>query len=252
MLVTSKITGNKYQWIKVPRTGTISYSAIFDQTPVSHGIKMHRHHVYNEFYRCNECTMEFSKLKAFTLVRNPVSRFKSSMNFMVSKYKNRNNIKPNVIVHYTCEICKKVKSIDVQESGVLMSYDFINFYKNEDVFYDFMYGYFDKNCELKSGYTFSEVFGTQNPAMISSFFLTQVHWAYNPFVKFFKYEFIKEYNNWIEMELGYDTSTLKRVNASSKKIYDEINIDFESKKFKELVKYLFEDDFRYFNYEFPV
>ncbi len=249
MVIKSKITNKKYQWIRIPRTATMSYSNLFSEKYKSGHIIGHTHHIYNEFSHCDTCKdmVEFN-LDAFTVVRNPISRFISSLYFVVGRKHNETIFNR---MDKLCEICEKVVPMDITD--IPSPYNFFEFYKDEKVFYEFFYDNFNKNCHPKPGLNLYNIFQINNISLISSFFKTQVHWTYHPKVKIFRYEEINKFNNWIEENLGYDTSQLTHINASRKKeLSDVINIDFTTDKFKKLVKHLFYDDFRYFNYEFPI
>jgi len=255
MIIQSKITGKKYQWIRVPRTATISYSELFFPLAKTNVSIFHSHTKYNQFSICEKCVNEEKmNLDAFTMVRNPVDRFISSIYFMAYRREMSsqfNNITQEI--NRYCEFCGSLHPIIVEYHQKDSPINFFEFYKNEEIFYQFFYDNFNKNCELKYGIDLYSIFDTSDISLISSFFKTQVHWAYHPKVKIFRYEEIDKFNNWIEETLGYDTSQLIHVNASYKKeLSSVINIDFTTDKFKKLVKHLFYDDFRYFNYEFPI
>jgi len=255
MIINSKVSTKRYQWIRVPRTATMAYSELFFPSTSSDIPNLHTHLRYNEFSTCSDC-VNYKKmnLDAFTVVRNPIDRFKSSIYFVASRrqlHSQFNNISKQV--NRRCEICSKIDTTIIELTKKESSNNFFEFYKNEEIFYQFFYDNFDKNCKLKVGLDLNAIFDTSNTSLIGSFFQTQVHWVYHPKVKIFKYEEIDKFNNWIDATLGYDTSKLTHINASRKKeLNGIINIDFTTDKFKKLVKHLFYDDFRYFNYEFPI
>jgi hypothetical protein len=251
MVITSKINNEIYQWIRIPRTATIAYSNLFsnDSSSELDYPKGHTHYKYNQFSRCKHCIeIPDLNLPAFTMVRFPVDRFISSIHFLVGRQ--LDNFVPKKM--YTlCDMCQEY--ILSEPKNRTASLDFFKFYKDEKIFYEFFYDNFNKNCEPKHGLDFYKIFEVIDNSLVSSFFYTQVYWAYHPKVKIFKYEEISKFNNWIEENLGYDTSQLTHINASRKKeLSDAVNIDFTTDKFKKLVKHLFYDDFRYFNYEFPI
>jgi hypothetical protein len=251
MIVESKITGKKYQWIRVPRTGSTSYTKLFSWKTYAEYPILHSHLPYDRFRTCDACMGTGLYLNAFGVVRNPYDRFISSLYFLIERHNQSNifDIEEDAFCN-VCEICKKVDIVKNQEKYKM---EFFNFYKDEKTFYEFFYDNFNKNCELKPNLTLYDIFNTKNVSLVSSFFRTQVFWAYHPKVKVFKYENINEFNLWIKNELGYDTDKLERINYSKKDLLkNKIKIDFKSSKFKELVKYLFYDDFRYFNYDFPI
>jgi hypothetical protein len=253
MIINSRLTKQNYQWIRIPRTATIAYSNLFLPKKDNKTLFIHSHLTYNKFFTCNNCK-NYGKmnLNAFTLVRNPIDRFISSIYFMAARRENLNKNRHSFKnFNKYCEICGKIEAFSTnneQSKNI-----FLKFYQNESFFYNFLYDIFDKNCQLKRGIDVYTAFETNDISLLMSFFQTQVYWAYHPKVKIFKYEEIHKFNEWIESELGYDTSKLTHINTSKKEeLKDVVNIDFTTDKFKKLVKHLFYDDFRYFNYEFPV
>lgn len=249
MIVTSKVDGKKYQWIKIPRTGTVAYRFLFFPE-LQNKVVLHHHTKYGVHSVCNTCD-EKQNLPAFTLIRNPLTRFISSLKYIVLRQQYSELHTDNTYnVFNRCDICGYTIQIhnDTNKQFNKNITTFLKFWENEDIFYEFLYSNFEKNCNLKSGMTYKDIFNTPDSTFIRSFFEPQMSVCYHPAVKIFKYENINEYNLWIENELGYDTSKLQKINISEK-VNDEIPIDFTSNKFKELVKYLFHDDFKYFGYD---
>jgi len=236
MIVTSKINDIEYFYIKIPRTATVSYERLF--FPDIEPLALHMHHLY----------YEYKHMPGFTVIRNPVTRFISGLH-QIRKLQ----LNPQLISDVTHTYDVKQNKISFEDYKVRGT-NFTDIFQSEDFFYDFFYTSFYKNCEPKCvvDYNFLTnlrlVFDTDG-RVIPAFFITQVRWAYFPQVQIFRYENLTEFNAWIEQELGYDTSTLKRLNASDG---NGVGIDVTSNKFKELTKYLFYDDFKYFNYEFPI
>jgi hypothetical protein len=250
MFIKSKVTGNNYFWVKIPRTGTVAYQELFTGIDATSEYFQHSHFRYGEVH-CHDVDAFLFQSPGFTLVRNPLSRFISSLKFIknvTNKFKPE-NLQSIIEVKSECPFCKKETLVVVEKKEFSVPYDIFDFLKNEDTFYDFMYTNFDKNCYLKNDHGFEDIFKIEDASFVRAFFKTQVHWAYHPNVKIFKYENINEFNNWIDIELGYNTSVLNNKNSSSL-----INLPFDtnSNKFKELTKHLFYDDYRYFNYEFPI
>lgn len=249
MIVTSKINNKKYQWIKIPRTGTVSYRFLFFPE-LQDKVFLHLHTKYGEHFTCDSCTV-VEKFPGFCLVRNPISRFISSLKYIILMQEHvQSSTEDTHDTFKLCDVCGVVEKIPSQNTKKYNKQvvSFPKFWENETDFYDFLYGNFDKNCNLKLGITFENIFDVPNSSFIGSFFKTQISACYHPSVKIFKYENINEYNSWIETELGYDTSHLSKFNTS-RISNDSINIDFTSSKFKELVKYLFHDDFKYLGYD---
>jgi hypothetical protein len=240
MVIKSKVNSEEYFYVKIPKTGTQSYTKLFfmEMYPeyyeeYNNGNILHSHDRFNSDYR------------GITVVRNPYNRFISILKFLNSKINNN--------ISY---VDKKIMD---PVSGTLMPdnlddnfsrYDYTDIFKSEDFFYDFFYSSFGRNCEVENKTNVQLIFNTSGGNFINSFFTTQVEWAYHPKIQIFKYEKIEEFNRWIENIMGYDISKLEFLNKSGN--HNNINIDFNSKKFKELTTYLFYDDFRYFDYQFPI
>lgn len=253
MIVTSKLTNEVYFWIKNPRTGTVSYSHLFN--PILKIIPyIHTHEEYKTEMSCtcNGIVTKFSNLNGVAIIRNPLTRFISALQHL--KYVNRSNsmlVELPTTYNKICSVCGSTTQVTSAKTNTESELIF-PFYDNETVFYEFMYDNFDKNCQPKSGDIFERIFQTTNSILLSvgrTLLLTQVYWAYHPKIQTFRYENLSEFNLWVEQSLGYNTSKLKRVNSQTD---TQLPIDFTTNKFKSLVKHLFYDDFRYFNYEFPI
>lgn len=248
MIVKSKNTYTKLFWAKIPRTATNTYSEFFiNEMQYTVNDITHEHHRYEPmiFCNCNDVYTEYTNLPAISVVRNPISRFVSSLRYLYSFNQNM-ELNSKKIPNRVCSICHTISVIDSTED--FSQRKFIDFYRDETTFYEFLYDTFDKNCILKPGLTMGDAFSTANPSFISSFFYTQVYWAYHPKVKIFKYEKLTEFNEWIRANLQYDTRNLTHTNSSQHVTFP---IDLTTNKFKQLVKHLFYDDFRYFNYDMP-
>ncbi len=71
MIISSKITDEKWIWVKIPKTGTRAYSQLFYPDKES---QLHFHHTFHELYIQNQ-----KKYSGFTVVRHPVTRFISAL-----------------------------------------------------------------------------------------------------------------------------------------------------------------------------
>lgn len=244
MIVTSSVTGEKYFWVKVPRTGTHAYQRLF--FPELHQDKtwiFHSHATFADFTR-SMCVKKPHIERGVSVVRHPLQRFISGLKYLQMKYR---TYTPQTFL-YVCEFCGDTSEITKQQYQQHTGTPdvVLNFLQNEDMFYDFIYSYFDRNCVLKSGYTWEEVFQTENTGMVHAIFKSQMFFAYHPKVKIFQYENIHEFNAWIETALGISTIPLmKEVNTST---HQHLAIDVTTKKFQDLVRYLFRDDFKVFGY----
>lgn len=244
MIVKSLLDNKTYFWVKVPRTATHSYEKIFfptiDQTKI-----IHLHTPYSSLKESlckNKPEVEYG----FGVVRNPYLRFVSALKYIKSKHKNLNEMDDIDTLISICQFCGETTIVDKQKYLSSTDRNFVNFLENEEIFYDFAYSYLDKNCMLKSGYTWDTILQTESPGLVSTMFKTQTFFIYHPKVKIFKYENLEEFNTWIEHTLGYSTNTLGTLNSSKD---TQLNIDVTTKKFKDLVRYLFHDDFKLFDYD---
>lgn len=247
MIVTSLLSDKKYFWVKVPRTGTHAYQRVL--FPELHQDNIHVFHSHAPFLDFTHamCMKKPVVEHGVSVVRHPKDRFISILKYLTMKYHilPPNNSSPTLL--YVCEFCGEKTHMSQEHfvSALGTARHVVEFLKSEDVFYDFMYSYFDKNCILKPGYTLESVFQTDNPGLVNSLLKSQIFFAYHPKVKIFKYENIQEFNHWIETTLGLSTQSLIKENTSSHK---HLTIDVTTKKFHDLVRYLFHDDFQVFGY----
>lgn len=245
MIVTSLIDEKKYFWVKVPRTATHSYEKLF--FPELHSDDKYVFHLHAPFsdFKLAACKNKPNIEGGFSLIRHPIDKFISGLKYLKMK---REDVPPTTINVSVCEFCGEIiemKNDERFKTSYEENLKFVDFLKDENTFYDFMYSYFDKNCNPKYSYTLEDIFQTENVSFVKSMFVTQTKFAYHPKVKIFQYENLKEFNSWIESTLGYSTSNLGKIN-SSKNV--TLNIDVTTQKFKDLVKYLFNDDFKIFGY----
>jgi len=248
-MILSTKDDTKFFWIKIPRTATITYSDFFTselQGNIQNIVHEHYRYTTRVFCHCNNTYTEYTNLPAFSVVRNPISRFISSLRYLYAFNENI-NLKNRKNPKQMCPVCHSLSAIDFIET--FSDRKFIDFYRDETTFYDFLYDTFDRNCVLKSELTMYDAFSTIDPRFISSFFRTQVYWAYHPKVKIFKYEQLHEFNEWTVSTFQYDIRNLSHKNSSQS---IKFPVDLTTNKFKQLVKHLFYDDFRYFNYDFPI
>lgn len=243
MIVNSLINNKNYFWVKVPRTATRSYEKLF--FPEFNDTNTAVLHLHSPYYLSKQaqCKNKPEVVGGFGLVRNPYERFISSLRYLKLQRKKTTDIDNEYKVLYICEFCGQRSMVDRK---MVFNTNFIDFLQNETIFYDFIYSNFDKNCMLKSGLEREETFQADIISMVHSMFKTQTFFIYHPQVKIFKYENLQEFNTWIENTLGYPTRNLSKINSSK---HVELNIDTTTKKFRDVVKYLFHDDFKLFGYD---
>lgn len=249
MIVSSLLDGKKYFWVKVPRTATHSYQKLFFSELLNEQSTNMIVHTHASFSRMKsaQCANKPNIELAFGLVRHPKSRFISGLRHLQSKL---NSQLKEMDVHNIlsiCEFCGEIEIVEKDNSiaDFKKSRSFFNFLENEEVFYNFIYTHFGKNSKLNLGCIVGEIFQTENPSFVTSMFVTQTEYAYHPQVKTFRYENLSEFNYWIEKTLGYSTNNLEQINSSNN---TSVNIDFTTKKFDDVVRYLFQDDYEMFGY----
>ena len=272
MIIQSNLNNSKYFWVKVPRTATTSYfrwgflkkilennapnlvNTIDDRTVFWENL--HLSYIDRKNV-CNNNDIDFENINGFSVVRNPYTRFISILeNLFDHSVIGQHNIEmlkqqSRELYHYSiCGGCYNINLMDVivpsnsTQSIIYGRGSFFNFIK-EDIFYDFIYSNFNKNCEKKYNCSNDDIFSIKDTSYLDSMFKTQMHWAYHPKVKIFKYENLSEFNNWLNTTLGYDFKNIPKINSNS---HVKLPIDTTTKKFKQLVQYLFYDDFKAFGY----
>jgi len=222
MVLTSLLDNKQYFWIKVPRTATQAFSKFFTlYVPKEPGIPddIHSHFSYLELKE-----MYQQQLPAVSVVRHPVSRFKSIIYYLADRHPN------------------------TQSSAKLL-------WQSTESCVNFLNTVFDRNCELK-GASISSIFLDTDVTEVTpirnfinataSFFKTQAEYAYHPKVKIFHYEKLNEFIEWIDTSLGYDTSKIHRFNASVEST--QINVDFNHPEFVKTIENLYYIDYKVFGY----
>jgi hypothetical protein len=230
--------GNKYIWIKVPKTATLSYERFFElynENPAVTnvlGVPIHTHTSFLEYKKVYGSDIPF-----VAVVRHPVERFVSSLKYL-KKLKDACKSTP-------CPFGQRHHKCDV--------HGFKEFYTSTEICVEFLQQHFTYNCGLKNlpsveegrRYHLDKIFDVVDLNFISSFFITQTEFCYNPKTKIFRFENLSEFDTWIETELGYDVSRLEHLN-DTKGV--ELNIDIEQPEFVKTVEMMFYDDFKAFNY----
>lgn len=243
MIINSLIDNKNYFWVKVPRTATHSYEKIFFPKFINTTTKVvHLHTPYHRLKQA-QCKNKSEVIGGFGVVRNPYERFISGLRYLKWKHNKIIDTEGDYQRLYICEFCGDQNIINKES---FFDTKFIDFLQNEKIFYDFIYSSLDKNCMLKSGLIWEETFQAEPTSIVYSMFKTQTFFVYHPQVKIFRYENLQEFNTWIENSLGYSTKNLNKINSSK---HTDLNIDITTKKFKDLVKYLFHDDFKVFGYD---
>ncbi len=208
MLIQSKVSDEKYIWIRIPRTASKTYGKVF----FPDGNYEHRHNnYYHETYTHGE-------IDAFSVVRHPYTRFVSSVKYMVKQQNLR---------------------------GKVDRFNFTLPCENTEVLCQFFDDNLEKLQDCFSNTAYQEVFNTDDVGFVKLFFIPQHRYAGFPPVKIFKYESLNEFNLWIETTLGYDTSKIEVFNSSVEELQ---HINFEDPSLIQIVQRLFEADYKFFGY----
>lgn len=218
MIITSLLSSEKYFWIKIPRTATVSYLNFFlkyYKGEVKCNVhdpalgQLHTHYTYLEL-----CNLYDTRLPGVTVVRHPLKRFVSGL--------------------HQLKLLSEEKIIDV------------SFLQDMDSCVNFLTSFFGKNCQNIVEY--GDLFNTPESFFPKSFFQTQISYMYHPKVTWFKYENIQEFNSWIHNTLGYDTLQLTHENSSNKNVLN--HLDFSDERFIKIAENMFYDDYKVLNYPF--
>lgn len=218
MILTSLLTGEKYFWIKVPRTATVAYQQLFlkyyagDVHCEVHDPALgtlHTHYPYAKL-----CEMYREQLPGITVVRHPLKKFISGLH--------------------------QLKQLSYEHNFE------VPFLNDTSSCVEFLTTYFGKNCYSTAD--ISDVVPGVDPMISISFFYMQLPFMYHPKVTWFRYEELENFNTWITEHLGYDVSLLTRTNESNKHLLS--HLDFSSPEFVKTVENMFYDDYKILGYPF--
>lgn len=222
MIIRSQKNQEKYYWVKIPRTGTVSFQMLFElygdcelEKDAKEG--EHRHYYYKKL-----CEMYNETLPGVTVVRHPLTRFISILYYMVCSHTYDPRHNENYNIHHLWE--------------------------STDSCVSFLNTWFDRNLELKAP-SLSTFFTTNNikhSKSYNAFFTTQAQYAYHPKVKIFHFEKMYEFEHWIEDTLGFDVTKLEKTNTSCKN--HKVGVDFTSPYFIKTIENLFYIDYKLFDY----
>lgn len=204
------------QWcyIKVPRTGTKAYTSLFDETFRTE-LKNNKFYPQGHAPYSALCTTLDSSVQYFSVVRNPVDRFVSSLRYMFER-----------------------RATDPRIS-FLIPHDTIH------NMVSFFYENFDRNCVPK-GRTIPQILSSTNEWFVPTFFTMQKFFVSDSSIRVFKYENITEFNEWLTNNFTYDITKLETLDLIETDVLS--NLDFTDPEFVQLAEHLFYEDFLSFNY----
>lgn len=213
-MILVDINGDEWCYIKIPRTASKAYMCLFDK-------EFDKNIKENEFYpqghapHSNLCKIMKDGTRYFTIVRNPVDRFISSLKYMFMR----------------------------RDSDYRIHFTLPN--ETTEQLIEFLYSNFDKNCIPKNK-TLEQIFNINLSWFEGSFFRTQAFWADNNVIKVFKYENLIEFNTWLDNRFNIKTTELREVGTT--KNYNLSHINFQDINFIKLTEHLFYEDFVKYNY----
>jgi hypothetical protein len=213
MVIKSLISDERYIWLRVPRTATYSYGKLFfPETKYEHN--------HNSYY--HETNKIGELLPAFSVVRNPYTRFVSSLKYMVKKQKQNEKVgRWNFYI--------PIENIELLSEWIT---DNMSLLKSRD------------NETRKD---LAKLFKTDDITFVKLFFVEQADFVNFPGVQIFNFEKLDKYNMWIENTLGYETTNISHINSST----DELqHLDFENVNFIKTIEKFFYNDYTVFNYPF--
>jgi hypothetical protein len=213
MVIKSLVRDERYIWLRVPRTATYSYGKLFfPETKYEHS--------HNSYYHETDKIGEL--LPAFSVVRNPYTRFVSSLKHMVKRQK---------------------------QNGKIGRWNFYIPMENIEILSEWIFDNMDllKSTDNEARDYIKNLFKTDDITFVKLFFAEQVHFVNFPGVSIFKFEALTEYNKWIQDTLGYETKFIQHLNSSS----DELqHLDFQNVNFIKIVEQFFYEDYTVFKYPF--
>jgi hypothetical protein len=228
MRITSKIDGTDWLWVNIPKTASsVLYNAFEPTKPIA----SQTHHSYGELRNIH------GSLPTFTVVRNPVDRFRSGLNHLFS-----------VCVCGGCIVNKYSPPHTINLIYFLK--DLITFGFEDKSFYERVY-HNNQNLlykkildSIQKNFRQSIVIGNEEcvrwPFAVSqSFLLGDIP----NHTKIFKYENIKECFSFVEEELGYKVS-----NSRLRDYPNNLSIDFSDSTVVSLIKQLYMMDYTLLNY----
>lgn len=211
MLIQSLINSeDKFIWLRVPRTATRAYGQLF----FPDGNYRHVHNSYLHEVIHNE----LGELPAFSVVRNPYTRFKSAIKYMHNK-----KIENNATGRFSY-------NLPIESTDSLATF----FTSVVDDLVDT-----DNNSAWQSAFSITDL------SFVRVFFRPQVDFVGFENVNNFKYENLSEFNSWIQTNLGFDTTKVPTSNSSGDVL---THIDFSDERIKLVVQKLFVEDFEMFDY----
>lgn len=232
MLVESKIDNSKWLWINIPKTAsTLIRNSIFKYNNELDG---QNHYSYIENVQL------YGKHDGFTVVRDPLQRFKSGLNHVFSECTcGRCTIfydrQPN-----TEEVITFLSSI-VNLSTTVSNFHHKTYYNGSNLLW------LEILKNLQRVFIKSRIIEDPVSCVMWSFILPQYLYLDGMEVRdyIFRYEDLQTCASFIKNKLGYEVNLTNRVRNYSYKLD---NVDFESVELQKLIHQYYEEDYKQLNY----
>jgi len=231
MLITSKIDNSKWLWINVPKTGSTAIMKTF--FPKMKAIAQ-EHHCWEELIS------RYGLYQTFTVVRNPIKRFRSALNHTFSPI---DSCVCTGCVRISNGIPNTLQTIQFVSDLLLLKptrKDFFRaMYKNGESNYEQVI----RNCLINR---FSNCLKPANQGCVRiSPYVSQTYMLEGPqeLLKVIKYENQQELSDFISHELGYTLVTKKYRDYPN-----GLGVDFSDPTLLDLLHELYREDFENFNY----
>jgi len=231
MLITSKVDGTQWLWINVPKTGSTAIMKTF--FPQMKAVAQ-EHHCWEELIT------NYGERKTFTVVRNPIKRFRSALNHTFSPI---DSCVCTACVRVSHEIPNTIQTIQFVGDMLKLKQTRKDFfravYKNGESDYEQVV----RNSLLKR-FSNCIIPGDSRCIRISPY-VSQTYMLDGPqeLLTVIKYENRQDISDFISQKLGYTLDTRKYRDYP-----DGLGVDFSDPTLLDLLHELYRDDFENFNY----
>ncbi len=232
MLVTSVIDNSTWIWINIPKTAsTFVRNSIFGNEDTMDG---QVHLTYRENVDM------YGIHRAFTVVRDPMTRFKSGLNHMFSEC--------------ACQKCTIFYDRPPNTSEVVAFLrDLVKLNNTYENFHYLSYHTGISNLwleilkSMQKNFIRSRILDTPDKCVMWGFILPQFLYldGLRSTDYIFKYEQLNDCAEFIKNRLGYDVDTSVRHRQYSNKLY---NVDFTNQELQDLLHEYYEEDYKQLNY----
>lgn len=230
MLVKSLRTGTPWLWVNIPKTAT---TAVLKSLFPYMDYKEQKHSIYQELIDTH------GKYRAFTLVRHPVDRFRSSLNHAFNICE--------------CGKCKfNIDELPTTQEAVMFIGDLLKMkYAFGPTFFEQLYCNRLNKIHMDLVKSFQQKFNSKIEIADIDYCFRWAAFVDQTFVlsgshgniDIFKYENKNAYFEFIDRELGY-----KIQDVWYRKYPNKLNIDFTNSTIRSMLYELYREDFVNFNY----